>query len=314
MNLPWNLKYPYQNDEILNLDWVINQINDFRNKLEEWSKIAEELAEALTDIAGMKSDIKTLQDQVAALQVLKSELDSLAIIVNHNSEDIEYLKTIFFNYENELEAIRQLVLSEAALLNQKINSLEWSLKNDYNVKFAKVLRLINELAERVANIDTTVINPWHQELNKVSPDKNNKLVYNDLAGECPTAEEYLKLGLTADEYKDYGLRAINYAKFGKIKLRYYWVYMPVEGVKQEISNVLTSIADHVFDTYSAFDYAALDLSADDYAALNYSATDYLKANYSGGGGGGDTRNFIKFDIANSGLTVNQYDHLGVSPT
>ena len=50
--LPWFTKYPYQNDEILNLDWVLNHFKDFKDSiesLEEWRTTHEEEYQQLKD-------------------------------------------------------------------------------------------------------------------------------------------------------------------------------------------------------------------------------------------------------------------------
>lgn len=65
MGLPWFIKYPNQNDEILNLDWIISHFEEFINdinSLKEWRAEHEEQYEQLLQ---MYQEIKTDWDNFA---------------------------------------------------------------------------------------------------------------------------------------------------------------------------------------------------------------------------------------------------------
>lgn len=280
--LGWDITYPNVNNEIINLDWILKKIKEFETKLDAWQVLAEELQKALDGIGEMQNEITALQNDVADLQNLRTsisnlegEIRSLQIEVNSQERDIASLKQSFDSIDIQFDAVYQRIASEVTLLNQKIASLTIDIENDFNEKFFALKRVIEAIKKELDLIDTTLINPWHQEMGKTSPDVNNKLIYADLADECLTAEEYLKLGFSADDYKSYNLSAISYAKFGKEKLHFRYVFMPLIGKKQEISVALDSIINNIMGTMTASDYAGLDMDADTYAALDITAGEYI---------------------------------------
>ena len=307
------------------------------NKLTDWSSTIAELQEAIVDIDDMKRQIATLDSELVSLTGtvndnyrelvgLVSELDKLV------KDSVKDMNNRVDTVENSLSSLTQTIFNLNKKLDKEIAELRIELTELINSKYVdfeekltmlqlKVNQMkvnlqaqIDEINERLNEIDTTVINPWHWELGKISQQKNVDLMYQDLADCVPTASEYCQESLTAQMYSDIGLTALEYAQRGKEKLHIYWVFSPAFGWRQEINNVLTSILDFVYDVYTATAYSELDLTADEYAELSYSADDYYLANYQGGGGGGDTRGCIKFDPSNTGLTRREYEHLGVSQT
>lgn len=277
--LGWNIKYPIVNNEIINLDWILTKIKEFETKLDAWQVLAEELQKALDGIGEMQDDIADLQRNVSVIQTdlsaIKGEVTSISIEVNTQGRDIASLKQSLDSIDLQFDAVYRRIANEVTLLNQKIASLTIDIENDFNEKFYALKRAVEAIQKELDLIDTTLINPWHQEMGKISPDVNNKFIYADLADECLTAEEYLKLGFSADDYKAYNLSAISYSKFGKEKLHFRYVFMPLIGKKQEISVALDSIINNIMGTMTASDYAGLDMDADAYAALDITAAQYV---------------------------------------
>ena len=268
-------EYPYTNFHELNLDWILKKINEFQEKLDAWSVLAEELQTALEGIDGMKADILQLQQDFAEYADLSAQVRTITALALNNERNIEVLSAKVDAIQPQIDNLIIALRNQATVLRKEMAAMELDIKNDYNAKFFELRRIIDYINWRLDQIDTRVINPWHSELGRISPDYNSKLTYGDLANECPTAEEYLKLGLSASDYAAFDLSAINYARFGKIRLHYYWVYMPVEGTRQDISNVLTSIVNNIMGTMTADDYADLDIDADAFAALDLTAAQYL---------------------------------------
>lgn len=261
---------------------IIEQINDYDD-------VINELREALVDISDMKIAIDKIN---TAIDTINSRIDEQALVIK--SVD-EYAKALSKRVDANEDAISQLTLIIKEFndnVDIKLNALEKKLTdlfNSFTADFTDELKLlqakvnqmkvnlqsqIDVLRERLNELDTDVINPWHEELGRVSQAKNVKLVYSDLADLVPTAEEYDRLGLTANEYSSFNLTALEYARKGKELLHYFWVYSPVYGWKQEISNVLTSIVNFIQNTLSATEYSSLDLTADDYTALDMTAEQY----------------------------------------
>lgn len=302
-------RYPYTDFHELNLDWILEQITNFESKLATWEQEAADLEDALPDIANLQTDVSSLQTLVNSIQSdisdlseIRAKLNSLDAVDIELTNEIDTLKSkiaaintefddIYTYFNNKISnAIAGLTIDYKIEINQ--------LYHDFNYRFIELQREIDALNAAISQIDTSLINPWHSELGKVSPDINNKLVYADLSDECLTAEQYCSLGLSASNFASFDLTALNYAKFGKTKLHFRWVYSPVYGFKQEISNVLTSIVNFIKETISANDYALLDLSADDYASLDLTANDYYSFN---------TNKYVR--EGGSGLTSDEYSSL-----
>lgn len=292
-------KYPYENFHELNLDWILEEIKKFDATLKSWEDTVKELQQYLAELNQYDARISALERATADLDTIRENIATLQTEIEVNTRDIENLKNNWGNIQNQITDVYEYINACVNTLNQKINSAVYSAMQDYNIKFRQILAWMDELARRLDEIDTSVLNPWHWGLGRISQDKNVNFIYNDLADECLTAEQYCSLGLSSSDYDKFDLSARDYAEFGKTKLHFNWVYMPVEGIKQNISNVLTSIINHLLGTFSASEYAALDLDADDYAALDLTAAQYMAFNVNGTGLTAD--DYAALNKLNSGL-------------
>lgn len=291
---PWFLKYPYQNDEILNLDWVIKQIQEFRTTFESWAQTIEQLQEGLEDISDWEARIVQLELITEQIPVIEKSLSDLA---NLHDADIKQLRLQIADLQTQIDNL------DITALKVYVDSRDNELMADYNKKiydnYVVTYSLFNglkdrliALAEAVANIDTKAFNPWPRTLEKVSLQQNINFAYADLADKVLTAEEYASLGLSANDYDTFEMSARDYSLNSKFITHLNYVYSPTYGFKQEINNVLTSIINFIKGTMSATEYSALDLSADSYTALDLTADDYYSYNnqlgYIGTGGAGLT--------------------------
>ena len=301
--LPWFIKYPNQNDEILNLDWVLKQLQEFSTTFESWRETIESLQEALEDIDDWEDRITALEAVSAKIPVLEKSLSDLA---NLEAADVKYLKSLIDDLQSQINAL------DISAFKVYVDSRDNEIMADYNKKiydnYVVTYSLFNALKDRleilaniVAELDTRAYNPWPRRLSKESLQQNLNYAYADLADAVPTAEEYASLGLSASDYEDYDLLARDYSLRGKAALKMHFVYSPVYGFKQEINNVLTSIVNFVKGTISALEYANLDLTADEYSALDLTALDY----YSYG------NNLGYIGTGGTGLTSEQYSTLHI---
>ena len=186
-------KYPYTNFHELNLDWILEKISEFQSELDSWKDLAERLEKAVEGIEEMQAEIVQLQADVADLKAIQADLDTITAICNQNTGEIEKIWLQLSGLDNRFYDIENRITNEVARLNQLIAAVTLEIESDYNSKFYQVARILDDLQHQIDLIDTSVINPWHFEEGKVSPDRNNRLIYNDLSDECLTAEEYLKL-------------------------------------------------------------------------------------------------------------------------
>ena len=278
--LPWFIKYPYQNDEILNLDWLLKELQDFRTSFESWAETIAALQEALEDINDWENRIEALETISAQIPVIKKSLDDL---YNLHKADTKNLKALIDDLQNQINAL------DIAALRAYVDSRDNELMLDYNRKiyenyvltyslFDALKSRVEILAHIIADIDTKAYNPWARTLSKESLQNNLNFAYSDLADSVPDASEYAELGLTASDYENYDLLARDYSLRGFKALKMDFVYSPIFGFKQEINNVLTSIINFIKGTMSADEYTALDIDADEYSALDLSANDYYSYN------------------------------------
>lgn len=279
-------KYPQVNDEILNLDWIINKVKAMDGMLTEWIAQAEELRQMLLNtIPGMQSDISNLQSAIALIDANISDLQQIR-------NDIAALKVMDGDLQAQIDAIDinyDLIFQKFDEVNERIDNirevigLEFlaavrNLQNQlYTVKF-DLEQEMNEIKARMDQIDTSVYNPWAGR--RVDQDENARLIYADLSDMIPTAAEYSELGLSSNDYNKYDLTAYEYAVRGKKHFNFDWIYSPISGIRQNISNVLTEIMNFLLGTMTASEYAALDLTATEYSNLDLTSEEYYSYNES----------------------------------
>lgn len=274
-------KYPITNLHELDLTFMHEDIDKMISILEEWETIIDTLKEAAEKYDDILVRLTAAESEISSLQ---SDLSSLKLQVIKNADDIEALKanmsvlnskmTIL---ETKIAAVYNYIDNSINVLASKMYQQDLIIMNKLNQAKADLQRQIDDLYAIVASIRTDLKNPWHWG-KEFSPDENNKLIYQDLADGCPTAEEYARLNLTASEYDAYNLTAYEYARFGFKMLHLDFVFSPIYGFKQSTSNVLTSILNWIEGTLSADGYQGLNLTADDYTALNLTAADYYSYN------------------------------------
>lgn len=278
-------KYPITNLHEIDLTFMHEDIDKMISILEEWEEIIDTLKEAaekyddiLARLTAAESDISTLKGDIVNLQ---GEIDTIETTYG---KDITALKVAMDTLESKmtiletkLAAVYNYIDNSINILASKMYQQDLIIMNKLNQAKADLQRQIDDLYAIVDSIRTDLKNPWH--CGKVfSPDENNKLIYQDLADGCPTAEEYARLNLTADEYDAFNLTAYEYARSGFKMLHLDFVFSPIYGFKQSTSNVLTSILNWTSGTLSADGYQSLNLTADEYTALNLSAADYYSYN------------------------------------
>lgn len=296
---PWT-KY-YDSD----LREVLKYMKEFESTLDSYESVITELQEALDEIDGYDARITALESATSDLSSIRSRLTDLE---NTLDADVVYLQQQIDAISYTLGSIEDTISGLKDYVDNKYDNIMADVSNRIYQVYVDMWTLFNGLKERVialaemvSNIDTSVYNPWARVLSKESIQKNINYAYMDLADMVPTADEYSELGLSADDYDDYELSAYEYSVRGKKWLHLDFVFSPVYGFKQNISNVLTSIINYIQDTLTATEYTALDLDADGYTALDMAAQDYYSFMADEG--------YLKLGM--NGITASQYSTIGV---
>lgn len=283
------LKYVRSISDYLNeLDSIIKELQEGLKRLDQIeidiSYLKQRVIELQAEVDDIKSEIADIQSDVTDLFVITSDLTNRVVILETKVEGIyEYI-------DAEIARVLAIHYEDFYLLTYKLNQAKAQLQEE-----------IDELRERLDQIDTNVYNPWIGE--RVTQQENVDFTYNHLADECLTAAEYCTLGYTAEQYAALDITSRDYQEFGKTKTRFNWVFSPVYGFRQEVNNVLTSIVNFVCNTLSADEYATLDITAEEYANMELSSEQYFRYNPN------QSTGYIEVNPMGIGLTVDQYSHL-----
>lgn len=298
------------------------KINECIEIINSYEEDINELKELSGDIIGLKDSVSKLQDSLAILDEY-SHYNINLLLANDEaiSRDLKALTDSVNKVITEYDKLKDYIDSRYDSLINKINSSLYDVTKDLYIQIAKLQSEIDNLYKTISELDTKAYNPWARKLQKESLQKNLNFAYSDLADKVPTASQYSEVGLTANEYRDLGLTAHEYALRGSKHLHLCWVFSPVYGFRQEISNVLTSIINYFDETLSADEYTAKDMTADDYSALDIDAITYYhwreKSNdrrviYSPTGRGLTRRNYKHLNIADDGKVNVSEDGRGIT--
>lgn len=282
-------KYPVVNDEVLNLDWVINKVKGMDDMLTAWIAQAEELQRILNDtIPDMETDISELFALVTAinasisdLQHIRDQIAGLTEMDRDLQKQIDAINTNWDEIDSRFDSVNARIDSIKYVVGAEFLAELWKVQGEFYTMKYELQSEMREIKKRIDAIDTTVYNPWAGR--RVEQDENDRLIYADLADMVPTATEYASLGLSASDYAAYDLSAYEYAVRGKKHLKLHYVFSPVYGFKQAISNVLTSIVNYIAGTMTAAEYAALDLTAEEFSNLDLTSIEYMEYNENGAG-------------------------------
>ena len=259
-------KYPITNLHEIDLTFMHDDIDKMISILESWEAIIEELKEGVELFEDIKQKIIVLESDVNSLKSdviqLKSNYTYLNGEVNNIKSDLDAIKTRLRIVEITLQSVWGYIDSRIDYVIEKSYRDDLIIMNKLNQAKLQLQQQIDDLYRLIGAISTEITNEWHWG-NKISIQKNNGLIYMDLADNTPTASDYQKLNLTAADYDDFMLTAREYAKYGYKMLHLDFVFSPAYGFKQEISNVLTSIINYIEGTLSASEYTSLRLTADD---------------------------------------------------
>lgn len=207
--IPWNIKYPVQNGEMINLDWVINKVKELETNLDELE--ARVLAAALAatkeyvdeEMAGIRHDFAELSEEVANLRLyfddkiveLQDQYDTFTRAVDNS---INRLVNRINAFEEDMRAA---IIGVNALTDLKIEQ-----NNEY---------IMEKIAEGVVNV--RVINYFTGERVTVQEmfdtlaqlHLENPITYTELANSSISYAALAALNMTYTELAVKGNSFIN---------------------------------------------------------------------------------------------------------
>lgn len=319
---------PYTNVHELNLDWVLSKIREFDAKIQQFQTVIDQFAEYVdvlqqleprvsaleseysnlrSTVSSVQSDINSIEISITSLSnAIAREQSTRAAAVADLQRQIDELKNSITNLAGLEARIRLYVDQKIKASDLRTDAKIYKVYLKLNEYYVELMGYISELFDLLEHVATDVYNSnayAYASDGRIPFDLNNKLVYYHCQNAL-SAEEYCSLGLTDAEYAAFDLSADRYLMYSSKELHYDHVFMPLSGVKQEISVALSEVVNAIFNTLSADDYALLDLDADVYAALDLTSNEYRRLDLNG-----DITQRIRYSEHGAGLTADQYAHL-----
>lgn len=288
---------------------VLRYVRKLNAYVKTWDDTIAEIREAIKNLDDYGEDILDLQDRMSKIEPLVYKLESDTEFILETLSEINDWK--------ELTDAKLIVLGHRIdRLRTYVDDMDDAIMVDYNGKFtlynlkmnqmkSQLLSLINGLTERVEylieHFSSDVLDPIEDK--RLTFDKNNMNVYNRLNNFCITEEDFSELGLTEEEFEDIGFTQMQFALDSAIVLKTHFIFAPISGIRKSHEQAIAEVVTFLCGTMTENQFTALNLTETEFEALNLTHEEYLRYNSSRGG--------VFVDPNNSGLTEEQYQHLGV---
>lgn len=199
MGLPWDVKYPTQNGEMINLDWIINKVKELQTNLDELE--ARVLAEAIAatkeyvdaEMVSIRQEFQELSDEVDSLRTyfdakvleLQGDYDNFAAAVRNELDSMTA----------RIEAFERTVQNEIVAVNA-LTDLKIEANNEY---------ILEEVARGVVNVrvtnyfDGSLVTVQQMFDTLAELHLENPITYTELAAASITYTAYAALNMTYTE-------------------------------------------------------------------------------------------------------------------
>lgn len=195
--IPWNVKYPTQNGEMINLDWIISEVKRLNQNMDELE--ARVLAVALAATKEyVDGELATIREEFADLQ---QEMVDMRKYFDSRVSDLQSDYSAFTNQVNQ----------QIVLLTQRINDFDQTIKND--------IIGVNALTDLKIQQNNEYI------LSEVAKGVVNVKVYNYFTGELVTVQQMFntlaELHLENPiRYEELAAAGITYADLAALNMTY----------------------------------------------------------------------------------------------
>lgn len=207
--IPWNVKYPTQNGEMINLDWIISEIKRLNQNLDE--------LEARVLAAALAATKEYVDGELATIREEFADLQEEMVVMR------EYFDSRVSDLQSDYDAFTNQVNQQIILLTQRIADFDQTIKNDIiGVNALTDLKIqqnneyiLSEVAKGVVNVK--VYNYFTGELVTVQQMFNtlaelhleNPITYTELTNSAITYTDLANLNMTYTELAIKGNSFIN---------------------------------------------------------------------------------------------------------
>lgn len=114
--LPWNIKFPTQNGEMINLDWIISEVKRLNQNLDE--------LEARVLEAALKATKEYVDVELAEIRREFAQLEADMVAMKaYFDEQVQTLQNDYTSFTNYVNL-------QISLLNNRISEFDQTIKND----------------------------------------------------------------------------------------------------------------------------------------------------------------------------------------
>lgn len=202
-------KYPYGNDEVINLDWILTKVKDFESQLITVEARAREAAKEYVD-ERMEQELIILKNE---LEAFKAEVNR---ILDNQDESIEAFKADVINKVDniigDIDKYKDDINTLVDVLTLRVNSLYIYVDNE-NLKLEN--RIHNYIASQLLDVkvidffsgETVTIQQMFDKLAGFHAD--NSITWEEIGEDYPTLTWQEVVDYCASNYITYASMVLN---------------------------------------------------------------------------------------------------------